>query len=90
MSQFIPKAKKNIARIVIENRLRRKQKDFESVRDFLEELQIAKKEPEKEKELNKNSTFGVLRFLKHYFKSEKLICSIYVILIKISCFYNIL
>ena len=55
LSPFITRADQNTARIVIENRLRRKQKDFESVRDFLEELQIAKEEPEKEKELNRKN-----------------------------------
>ena len=49
LSSFIPKAEKDIARIVIENRLRRKQKDFESVRDFLEELQIAKRNQKRKK-----------------------------------------
>ena len=52
LSPFIVKVDRNTARTVIENRLRRKQKDFESVWEFLEELQIAKKKTEKEKELN--------------------------------------
>ena len=68
LSPFINRADRNTARTVIENRLRRKQKDFESVRDFLEELQIAKEEPEKEKELNKNCEW--------IFEKQELICVI--------------